>query len=141
MLPSHYLAVRVIHLLVVGAILGGSAALWLVLRIDGSLAPRVLAWFEAVFWGLAGLVVFTGLGNLVTAGVPVTGTERGTAFALKLGCILLLAFASLVRTTAVFRLTRGGSDGRHVRLRWLYALTAWGSVVIVSLAGVLAHGY
>ena len=141
MLPSHYLLVRVIHLLVVGAILGGSAALWLVLRIDGSLSARVLTWFETAFWGLAGLVVFTGLGNLVTAGVPVVGTDRGTAFALKLGCLLLLVFASLVRTVAVFRLTRGGPDGPHVRLRWLYAMTAWGAVVVVSLAGVLTHGY
>lgn len=141
MLPSHYLLVRVVHLLVVGAVLGGSATLWLVLRIDGDLAPRVLAWFEAVFWGLSGLVVFTGLGNLVASGVPVVGTDRGTAFALKLGCILLLAFASLVRTFAVFRLTRGGLEGPPVRLRWLYALTALGTVVIVSLAGVLTHGY
>lgn len=138
---SQQLVVRTLHLVGVTLLTGGAATLWLAFRVDGGISSRLLAWFEATFWGAVAIVVFTGLGNLVAFGVPIVESSRGTALALKLGLLLVIVVGSVVRTLAVVRLTGNGvveAQGRW--FRWLYATTGWCLVAIVVLAGVLVRG-
>ena len=134
------LAIRLLHVLAVGGLLGGTAVIWLAFRVDGSLSVSLLSWFEGVFWGGIGVIVFTGLGNLAAFGVPDPDTTRGVVLTLKLGCLLLIVVGSVVRTFAVVQLSRGGvSNVTTPRLRWLYALTGWSVVALVLIAGVLTR--
>jgi uncharacterized membrane protein len=140
MAVTQYVAVRSIHVLGSGFVIGGSAVLWLALRAGEPGSTRLLSWFEAGFWAVLGVMVFTGLGNLVGFGIPTTGV-RASAFSIKLVCILLLAAVSVVRTLSVLELRRRDREPSTARrLRWLYATTTLLSAVIVPLAGVLARG-
>ncbi|CAI50289.1 CopD domain protein [Natronomonas pharaonis DSM 2160] len=142
MVLSTYAAVRTLHVLAVSLLVGGSAVLWLGLRVGTARLPvRLLSWFEAVFWGGLGIVVFTGLGNLVAFGIPPVDSHRGIVLTAKFVAVLGLAVFALVRAAAVIELQRAGNGavgGR--RLRLLYAATAWLSTAAVLLAGVLARG-
>ncbi|APW98695.1 DUF2214 domain-containing protein [Halobiforma lacisalsi AJ5] len=142
MAVSEYLLVRTLHVLTASLLTGGTALLWLAFRVD-DVAVALLTWFEGFFWAGAGLIVFTGLGNLVAFGVPGPGTTRGAALSIKLGVIFALVVGSLVRTFAVARY--GRADVQAVNedddwLRQLYAATGWGLAAIIVLAGVLARG-
>lgn len=140
MVVSPYLAVRAIHVLAGGFVLGGAAVLWLGFRVGGAVPVRLLSWFEAVFWAVLGAVVFSGLGNLVGFGVPAQGV-RASALSFKLAVVLVVTVVSLVRTLAVLDLRRRGVETAvGGRIRLLYAATAVGVMVIVSTAGVLARG-
>jgi uncharacterized membrane protein len=140
MAVTQYVAVRSIHVLGSGFVIGGSAVLWLALRVGEPVSVRLFSWFEAGFWAVLGVMVFTGLGNLVGFGVPTDGV-RASAFSVKLACILLLAAVSVVRALSVLELRRRDREPSTARgLRWLYAATTLLSAVIVPLAGVLARG-
>lgn len=140
MAVTQYVAVRSIHVLGSGFVIGGSAVLWLALRVGEPGSIRPLSWFEAGFWAVLGVMIFTGLGNLVGFGIPTTGV-RASAFSIKLVCILLLAAVSVVRALSVLELRRRDREPSTARgLRWLYAATTLLSALIVPLAGVLARG-
>ncbi|EMA30039.1 DUF2214 family protein [Halobiforma nitratireducens] len=143
MAVSEYLLVRTLHVLAASMALGGSVVLWLAFRVADDVSVTLLSWFEGLFWGTAGLLVFTGLGNLVAFGVPDATTTRGTALTLKLGVLLVLVLGSIVRTFAVVRYERlevCAVDADDDRLRWLYAGTGWCLAAVVVLAGVIARG-
>ena len=134
------LVIRLLHVLSVGGLLGGTAVIWLAFRVDDGISVPLLSWFEGIFWGAIGMIVFTGLGNLAAFGVPDPDTTRGVVLTLKLGCLLLIVVGSVVRTFAVVQLSRGGvSNVTTPRLRWLYALTGWSVVALVLIAGVLTR--
>lgn len=140
MAVTQYVAVRSIHVLGSGFVIGGSAVLWLALRAQGPVSVRLLSWFEAGFWAVLGVMVFTGLGNLVGFGIPTTG-GRANAFSIKLACVLLLAAVSTVRSLSIAELRRQDRKTATARgLRRLYAATTLLSAAIVPLAGVLARG-
>lgn len=140
MAVMQYVAVRSIHVLGSGFVIGGSAVLWLALRAQGPVSVRLLSWFEAGFWAVLGVMVFTGLGNLVGFGIPTDGV-RASALSVKLACLLLLAAVSGVRSLSVAELRRRDRETAAARgLRRLYATTTLLSAAIVPLAGVLARG-
>lgn len=137
---TQYVAVRSLHVLGSGVVIGGPAVLWLAFRTGEPVSVRLLSWFEAAFWAVVGVMVFTGLGNLVGFGIPTAGI-RASAFSVKLACILGLAAVSAVRSLSVLELRRRSREtATDRRLRWLYAVTTLLSAVIVPLAGVLARG-
>ena len=134
------LVIRLLHVLAVGGLLGGTAVIWLAFRVDDGISVPLLSWFEGVFWGVVGAIVFTGLGNLAAFGVPGPDTTRGMVLTIKLGCLLFVVAGSVIRTFAVVQLSRGGvSSVTGPRLRWLYAATGWSVVAFVLIAGVLTR--
>lgn len=151
--PTHVL-VRWFHLLGMAVLLGGAALVWTVLRRDPTHAAaeastavlRSAAAYEWLFWGGAGLLVLTGVGNLgaLAPTIPGPATTWGTSFATKLLGVVVLLVGSLVRTLGVIRLL--GRDPSQLapttvgRLRGGYAATALLLLVVVGLAEVLAHG-
>lgn len=120
--------------------LGGSAVLWLAIRADEGVSVRAVTWFEAAFWGVFGVIVFTGIGNLVGFGTPTAG-RRELTLTVKLSSVLVIAAVSIVRSFAVVeRLRREVRTVTERRLGTLYAATAWLAAVVIVLAGVLARG-
>jgi putative copper export protein len=98
-----------------------------------------------MFWGAAGLLAMTGIGNLAAFGGALLGpaTNWGTTLLLKLGSVLALVILSLPRTLAVARMNaQAGATaaGPVVTLRNLYGATAGAFAVILALAIWLAHG-
>lgn len=133
--------VRTLHVVGMALLLGGTAFAWNALRRHGRLAVDELLEFEAAFWGLLAVVVFTGVGNLAELGAPVPGSRWGTVLTVKLLVVAGVAALSGLRTAVVYRLSVEGHDeGGGVAVRWLYAGTAWGLVGVVVLAEVLVHG-
>lgn len=140
MVGTQYVLLRSLHVLGGGLLVGGSAVLWLAIRTSDGVSVRTVTWFETAFWGLLGVIVFTGIGNLVGFGIPTVG-RRGGALTIKLSSVLVIAAVSVVRSFAVVeRLRRGVSTVTERRLGTLYAATAWLSAVVIVLAGVLARG-
>lgn len=141
MAVSQYVFVRAVHVLSGGFLFGGSALLYLAFHAEDAVSRSILAWFEALFWGVLGALVFTGLGNAAGFGVPPVETDRGSVLAAKFGVLAAVVVISVLRTSAV--LTLGERDQSTVsgrRLRKLYVLTALGLATIVLLAGVYVRG-
>jgi uncharacterized membrane protein len=136
-----HLAVRLVHVLGMAALVGGSAATWYALRTDLPRSLRLATRFEWLFWASLGLLVVTGVGNLGTLGPPGPATRWGTVLTVKLVVVLAVGLGSAVRSLAARRLRDRGADASaRASLRRLYAATAWSLVLIVALAEVLAHG-
>lgn len=142
------LTTRLLHVLGVAVLLGGSAAVWGVLRRGGRVdaALSLAARYEWLFWGVVAVVVVTGVGNVgaFRGAVPGPGTDWGRTLAVKLGGVVGLLVGSLVRTAMVERCRElgGRSVGRTAvrRLRFGYGATALYLAALLLLAGVLAHG-
>jgi hypothetical protein len=140
MVGTQYVLLRSLHVLGGGLLLGGSAVLWLAIRADEGVSVRAVTWFEAAFWGVFGVIVFTGIGNLVGFGTPTAG-RRELTLTVKLSSVLVIAAVSIVRSFAVVeRLRREVRTVTERRLGTLYAATAWLAAVVIVLAGVLARG-
>jgi hypothetical protein len=140
MAGTQYVLLRSVHVLGSGLLVGGSAALWLAIRAGEGVSVRAVTWFEVAFWGIFGVIVFTGIGNLVGFGTPTSG-RRELTLTVKLSSVLVIAAVSLVRSFAVTeRLRDGARTVTERRLGTLYAATAWLTAVVILLAGVLARG-
>ena len=136
-----HLAVRLVHVLGMAALVGGSAATWYALRIDLPRSLRLATRFEWLFWASLGLMVVTGVGNLGTLGPPAPATRWGTVLTVKLVVVLAVGLGSAVRSLAVGRLRGRGTDAAtRASLRRLYAATAWSLVLHGALAEVRANG-
>ncbi|WP_439027569.1 hypothetical protein [Haloarchaeobius sp. DT45] len=154
MVLSHYataLLVRLLHLLAVTVLVGGSVVVWLAFRSGTGSESGVAAHehlvalaasYEWLFWGALSVVVMTGVGNLGTLApaVPTTETRWGAVLALKLGVLLGFVLFSMARSLAVVRVRRFGLSGSQATLTRAYGLTAGTLVLLLSLAEVLAHG-
>lgn len=140
-----HLAVRWAHVAAMATALGGAllvaAAVFSRRDERGSLVVALA--YERLFWGAAGVLVMTGVGNLGAFGptLPEPRTEWGSAFTVKLVAVALLVAISLPRTLAILRLERAASEGLGVAtaLRAVYAGTAVLLGTIVLIAEVLAH--
>lgn len=141
-----HLLVRGVHVLGMALLVGGAAFTWGWLRFghgdrDAGTEPsavEVAAGYEWLFWGAAGVVVATGVGNLgaLAPAVPRPDTPWGVALLTKLGAVLGLLLGSVVRTLSV---AQWDGDGVR-RLRRSYAATALYLCAVLALAEVLAHG-
>ena len=135
------LIVRWLHVFAVAALVGGATLVWGVVEVaarDGDAPPVVLCrTYEWLFWGAAGALAMTGVGNLgaIGRGLPDAGTAWGSTLALKLLFVLALFGLSALRTLAVC-----AGERRIGALRVGYGATVVWSLVVVALAEVLAHG-
>lgn len=144
--PTH-LVVRWLHVLAMATLLGGGLLCWWTLRRQPRTVTSLplLAGYERLFWGAAGLAVLTGVGNLgaLAPGIPGPATAWGSAFAVKLAGVVALLLGSVARTAGVIRLRSAPAepaDPAVGRLRLAYATTAILLFGVVALAEVLAHG-
>lgn len=143
MATALHLAVRLVHVLAMAVLVGGSLAAWILARDRGD-----LAWFtryEWAFWVGLAVLAATGVGNLGALGAPRPGTEWGRTFTWKLGAVSVLVLGSIVRSLGVLQIYtlegRSGEIGQKYNfLRRSYSLTAALLIAIVVLAEVLAHG-
>ncbi len=144
-----HVATRWLHVAAMATAFGGAlTVLALSVRPNGGTAAAVLGValrYEWMFWGAAGLLAMTGIGNLAAFGGALLGpaTNWGTTLLLKLGSVLALVILSLPRTLAVARMsaqTRATAAGSVVTLRNLYGATASAFAVILAFAIWLAHG-
>ncbi|WP_049985807.1 hypothetical protein [Halobellus rufus] len=138
-----HLLVRLVHVLGMAAVLGGTVVGWQTLRAGSEVPLATVRRVEVVFWAAMGLLVATGVGNLGTLGPPGPSTRWGTVLTIKLSIVIGVVALSAVRSLAVLRLRAGESALPGVafdRLRLLYASTAWGLIAVVALAEALAHG-
>lgn len=135
------LAVRLVHLLAMALLLGGAAAVWAALGQRH--APRLVRRYEVGFWGGAGAIVLTGVGNLgaIAPAVPDPSTTNGAALAFKLTLVAALLVVSFGRTVLVDRTDDPERSDAGLRLlRRSYAVTTALLLVIVALAVVVARG-
>lgn len=141
-------AVRWLHVLGMAVALGGAVLAWGVAgRTSGDARGPPLAvarTYEVLFWGAAGVLVMTGVGNLGARApaIPGVDTRWGTILAAKLLAVLGLLGLSLLRTLVVHRvrvLAAGTPVGGRL-LRAGYGLTALYLLGLLALAVVLAHG-
>jgi len=117
--------------------LGGALLLAVLATRRGPWMPDLARNYEALFWGAAGLLVLTGVGNLGALGVvPARGSRWGDLFAVKIGAVVLLLALSMARTMAVARAR--GAPSRFLRVA--YGCTAGLLAGIASLGVQLAHG-
>jgi hypothetical protein len=100
---------------------------------------RTLVAYEWLFWGAAGVLVATGVGNLGAFAPAIPGGPWARLLAGKLGLVAIALVASLVRTLLVTR-ARAGTPVDAGALRRAYGLTAIAFGVVAALAVVLAHG-
>ncbi|GEM_PF-1266158 len=141
MFGSEYVLIRSVHVLGAGLLLGGSSCLWLLFLLDRDISVQLLTWFELLFWPIAAIVVFTGLGNIVGFGVAPPGTNAGLAFTLKLTVLLAIVVSSVLRSLVVREgQVAGQASVAGAGLRRLYAMTGWLFAAVVLLAGVVAYG-
>lgn len=144
MMALLHVLVRLIHVAGMGVLLGGAVLSSVGVRAGDDDPLGTAAAYEWLFWGAAGLVVLTGVGNLgaLAPAVPGSGTEWGLTFAVKLLGVAGLLVGSLVRTLAVARLRAIDTPipGAGDRLSATYVATAGYLLVLVGLAEVLAHG-
>jgi uncharacterized membrane protein len=140
MATTLHLAVRLVHVLAMAVLLGGSLAAWVLARNRGA-----LTWFthyEWAFWVGLAVLAATGVGNLGAIGAPGPKTAWGRTFTWKLGAVTVLVLGSIVRSLGVLRIH--AFEGRNSRyynfLQRSYILTTALLTAIVVLAEVLAHG-
>jgi hypothetical protein len=145
-----HVLVRTVHVLSAAVVGGGGALVWAALTVAGrrSTALEVAIAYEWLFWGAAGVLVATGVGNLGALAPTLPGDGWGRLLSWKLVAVLVGLVGSFART----RLLRdrvaeaaggGGSrerEGGRDALRYAYALTAVGFALVAGLAVVLAHG-
>jgi hypothetical protein len=143
---STHLAIRWLH---VGgmAIAFGGAVLVLAFAIRGRTAGaavlQIAASYEWLFWGAAGVLAMTGIGNLGAFGtsLPDPATEWGRTFQLKLVVVIALVLVSIPRTLAVAALAATAPAERVLGVvRRLYGGTSAIFALILALAITLAHG-
>ncbi|HEY8655134.1 MAG TPA: hypothetical protein VIN34_00165 [Candidatus Limnocylindria bacterium] len=142
MVLDHHLiaiAVRWLHVAAMAMALGGALLVaWLAFREPADRVVGVALRYEQAFWLAAGVLVMTGVGNLGAFGpdLPQPATGWGATFIWKLLLVAAIVVGSLPRTLAV------ALPGIPVAaaLRWMYAGTAAGLVMIAGLAVLLAHG-
>jgi hypothetical protein len=139
-----HLAIRWLHVAAMAVAFGG-AALVLAAGWRGRLADAALVQiassYEWVFWGAAGVLAMTGIGNLGAFGadLPSPATPWGATLQLKLAFVLALVVLSLPRTIAIAALAaRPAAAARAVRR--LYGGTAAAFAIILAAAITLAHG-
>jgi hypothetical protein len=120
-------------------LLGGTAFVWYDLRRRPEASRSLPAQFEWAFWAATGAMVVTGVGNLGALGPPGPATTWGTVLLVKLLAVAAFVVGSFVRTAAVVRLRRRSLPATDALVR-SYGATAAGTVVLVVLAEVLAHG-
>lgn len=138
-----HLAVRGVHLLGMAVLLGGAAFTWNACRRDPAASLRQAVDYEWVFWGTAGVMLVTGVGNLAAVGAPGPATRWGTVFLPKLLLVVFLVVGSFLRTLVVLRVRATGVGTAGVaadRLRWSYGATALVLLAIVVAAEVLVYG-
>src|SRR5438445_13331037 len=110
-----HVAIRWLHVAAMATAFGGAVTvLALATRPAGDSAGTVLSValrYEWIFWGAAGVLAMTGIGNLAAFGADLSGpsTPWGATLVVKLGSVLALVFFSLPRTLAVAHLS--GSTG------------------------------
>lgn len=139
-----HLAVRTVHLLSMVALVGVSAVAWYAFRTTVPPARARLLRVECVFWGLLGLLLATGVGNVGSLGAPGPGTRWGGLLATKLLVVLGVVLGSFLRTSLVLR-APAGTDLRRkpafgTILEGSYLATTVSLLAVVVLAEVLAHG-
>lgn len=135
------LAVRLVHFLAMALLLGGAATV--LVALDQQHFPQLVRRYEAAFWGGAGAIVLTGVGNLgaIAPAVPNPSTTNGAALALKLALVFVLLVVSLGRTVLVDRIDETERSDAVLRLlRRSYAVTTALLLAIVALAVVVARG-
>jgi len=143
MASALHLLVRLVHVLGMAVLLGGSVLTWQTLRADDRDPRPVLRRYEWLFWGALGVLIATGVGNLGALGPPGPTTRWGSVLTVKLLVVTGFVVLSGVRSLAVGRLDDDSGAIRAIardRLRILYAATGWALGAIVALAEVLAHG-
>ncbi|WP_224448563.1 CopD family protein [Haloprofundus salilacus] len=146
------LLVRLLHVTGVGVAVGGAVLTWAASHravstgradaVDGALV--VAETYEWLFWGALGAVVASGVGNLGSLGLGVSGPETawGTTLALKLTVLAAFLAGSAARTLSVsFAAARSNADAATAgRLRATYAVTTVVLLALVGFGEVLAHG-
>jgi hypothetical protein len=141
-----HLAVRWLHVAAMAVAFGGSVlvlALSMRRAIGLEAVVQVAASYEWAFWGCAGVLAMTGIGNLGAFGtsLPDPGTRWGDTFELKLVLVLALVLVSVPRTLALAKLVRTTPAVRTVgTIRRLYGGTTGAFALILALAVTLAHG-
>jgi putative copper export protein len=144
-----HLAIRWLHVAAMATAFGGAIAVFaLATRPNAGTRAAVLSValrFEWLFWGAAGVLAMTGIGNLAAFGAGLSGpaTPWGATLAVKLWSVLALVILSLPRTLAVLRMGTSPdpiAPALVISLRNLYGATACAFAVILALAIWLAHG-
>ena len=143
-----HVAIRWLHVAAMATAFGGAiTVLSLSARPGLDAASGVIAVatrYEWLFWGAAGVLAMTGIGNLAAFGAALLGprTDWGETLTWKLTLVLLLVVLSLPRTLAVARMSAsgGGAPGAVIAVRNLYGATTATFAVILGLAVWLAHG-
>lgn len=151
-MPTHdphafSLVIRWAHLAGMAVALGGAvliSALVFTRRstAGAAVALAAAAGYERLFWGAAGVLVMTGIGNLGTLGrgLPFPTTGWGETFVVKLWAVVALLVISLPRSLIVLRLmTSGATVEAQAVLRRVYGPTVALLIIIVAAAELLAH--
>ena len=136
------LAVRYVHVVAMATVFGGSILVtWLAWRGPGDRIAEVAVRYEQLFWGAAGVLVMTGVGNLGALGpaLPAPGTDWGATFITKLLVVAVLVAVSLPRSLAVIGIVARARPARRA-LRAIYGTTTGILALVVVLALKLAHG-
>jgi hypothetical protein len=136
------LAVRYAHVVAMATVFGGAILVtWLAWRGPPDRIAEVAVRYEQLFWGAAGVLVMTGVGNLGALGpaLAAPGTDWGATFIAKLLVVALLVAISLPRSLAVIAIASGARPARRA-LRSIYGSTTGILAVVVALALKLAHG-
>jgi putative copper export protein len=146
-----HLAIRWLHVAAMATAFGGALTVFVLSArtrngaLDSALVEIALR-YEFMFWLAAGVLAMTGIGNLAAfgTGLPLSRTDWGMTFMLKLGFVLGLIVLSLPRTLAIAGLRRSASgplsDALRSRLRAMYGGTGAAFAVALGLAVWLAHG-
>jgi hypothetical protein len=144
-----HVGIRWVHVAAMATAFGGAVTVLALAARPGvataSALVGVAVRYEWLFWGAAGVLAMTGIGNVAAfgAGLADPSTPWGATLMLKLGSVLALVVLSLPRTLAVARMSGSAGmtvSGLPVRLRNLYGSTTGAFAVILALAIWLAHG-
>lgn len=136
------LAVRWLHVAAMATAFGGAILVtWLTWRGPADRIADIAIRYEQLFWGAAGILVMTGVGNLGALGpaLPAPGTAWGSTFITKLLIVAILVAISLPRSLAVIEIASRAGPVRPA-LRAIYGVTTGTLAAIVALAVTLAHG-
>ncbi|MFC7203639.1 hypothetical protein ACFQJC_08940 [Haloferax namakaokahaiae] len=133
------LLVRLVHVVGMAFVFGSAVFAWAVFRADGDVPHSLATTYEWLFWATMGVMVVTGVGNLGALGPPGPETRWGSILTVKLVVVLAFVVGSFLRTLVVLRLRERAMQNGAL-LSKLYAATAGGLLVLVTLAEVLAHG-
>jgi hypothetical protein len=145
-----HLAIRWLHVAAMATAFGGAITVFALsararnATFDAALVEVALR-YEFLFWLAAGVLAMTGIGNLGAfgSGLPVSRTDWGTTFVLKLGFVIVLIVLSLPRTLAIARLRQRSQPltvALRGRFRAMYGGTGAAFAVALGLAVWLAHG-